>query len=911
MCAPGRFRPVAEQASPRNRDFDAVAKSGRKDGSPGREGAGRPQASRPATLWAVEKLGRTLLILLILLGGPLAAFAQTDVSVDLEQFGVGGAFRPGGVAGIRVQLTSTGPAGAAGKNYWVQWQVPNADGDIAECGRSVALASGGSGFFWLYGWLPPETNASSVWTVRVFEEKDGVRGAETGGTRVGPTSGKSGGNVIEPEDALIGVIGERRLGLDDYSRNTINRGHPIFANENTAVASGMKPDQLPDRWYGLSQFEALVWAGDASPSGLGLSQSEAIREWVRRGGHLVVVLPAAGNSWGMGVEAANLLSDLLPCRTRGMTPRLDEGVKLESLLTTLSKYDKVSSTMREQPTFPIRVFRDFANGFDVGLAKDRYEPLISLPDGRVIAVQRWFGFGRVTVIGVDLVDGRFNSLGLPQADAFWNRILGRRCDTPTNDELRALENASRLNPRAESRDNAMGSGQLILGPGGISMSGDAGLGLLAAVVLFGAYFLCASPLGFAVLKHYGVERHSWLVFAALSAAFTALAWGVVQALPKSSGISHITILDHVARPAGDPRPEEPQYQRAVSYFSAYLPRYGKTRVAVASDKDQQDVLASWTPPGPPPTRFPNVDQYRIDVARQPGAYEIPSRATSTQLYAQWMGGLDPAWGGMLQEDPNDPIRVEYGADGQETQLKGTIINNLPGELRDWTVIWVKNRRPPRRHYDVVDDKLQPWPAAAGAAAPSSIGSAYRWDAARGKNPFQASAKIALSTDLQAPASMQGYVTRHYVEPFVGRDNYMSNAATPTVSEDDRRRYLEMMTIFGLLDPPTYLKSPNNSGEDTVAFHRQLGRELDLSPWLTRPCLIVIGYIEKSAVPTPLRLGGDNSPPTGEGLTMVRWIYPLPFKEEAAFEDVFARLKAEGPAPASMPAATAPKTPPVR
>src|SRR6185503_3653790 len=147
--------------------------------------------------------------------------------------------------------------------------------------------------------------------------------------------------------------------------------------------------------------------------------------------------------------------------------------------------------------------------------------------------------------------------------------------------------------RGGGRENNMGLGQLIQGPGGISMSSDAGLGLLAAIVLFAAYFLCASPLGFHVLKHYGVERHSWLAFAALSAVFTAIAWGVVLILPKPNGIAHITILDHIARPAKDLRSEEPQFQRATSYFSAYLPHYGKTHLAIASDKEQQDVLASW------------------------------------------------------------------------------------------------------------------------------------------------------------------------------------------------------------------------------------------------------------------------------------------------------------------------------
>ena len=54
-----------------------------------------------------------------------------------------GAWRPGDMVGIRVilKLEPTSQLGE-GIGAWVQWEVPNADGDIAEYGRQVTLTKG-------------------------------------------------------------------------------------------------------------------------------------------------------------------------------------------------------------------------------------------------------------------------------------------------------------------------------------------------------------------------------------------------------------------------------------------------------------------------------------------------------------------------------------------------------------------------------------------------------------------------------------------------------------------------------------------------------------------------------------------------------------------------------------------------
>ena len=109
--------------------------------------------------------------------------------------------------------------------------------------------------------------------------------------------------------------------------------------------------------------------------------------------------------------------------------------------------------------------------------------------------------------------------------------------------------------------------------------------------------------------------------------------------------------------------------------------------------------------------------------------------------------------------------------------------------------------------------------------------------------------------------------------------------------DRSRRSMEMLSLFHQLTPPSYLKSPDRSGEETARVARDVGRRADLSAWFTRPCVIVTGFLEESACPIPLRVNGE--PFKSQGLTMVRWIYPLPLNEEIAFTTSAAEEETEG------------------
>jgi hypothetical protein len=99
-----------------------------------------------------------------------------------------------------------------------------------------------------------------------------------------------------------------------------------------------------------------------------------------------------------------------------------------------------------------------------------------------------------------------------------------------------------------------------------------------------------------------------------------------------------------------------------------------------------------------------------------------------------------------------------------------------------------------------------------------------------------------------------------------------------VAPEARERNLDMLSLYQMLPPPTYRKQAKQMAAP-VRFKRSLGRELDLSAWFTRPCLIVTGYLDAQALPVEFTLDGDR--PASDGTIMIRWILPLPAEDAGA------------------------------
>jgi hypothetical protein len=321
-------------------------------------------------------------------------------------------------------------------------------------------------------------------------------------------------------------------------------------------------------------------------------------------------------------------------------------------------------------------------------------------------------------------------------------------------------------------------------------------------------------------------------------------------------------------------------QRAAAWISAYLPGYGLTEVGVESvDASgpvpaQRDLLVSWAPPGQSIQRFPDVSRHTVDVAENTDDFILKPRSTATQMYVHWMGGVDPEWGGTLRSDPEDPVRVEVDRSGSEV-LRGSIISDLPGDLTGWTVIWIRSQRTPTLRYALVQGDEAQWVPEVRSGQMINLGRMARpggdW------SPGQRRQLLGMFDETRR-GLVQENIYERYVREY--ERGMLGGSGSGSISHNDERKYMEMLSIFGQLEPPKYLKPAQGQSPDTMVARRSLGRELDLSPWFNRPCVIVIGFLEDSACPIPLRLDGRQ--PRSQGLTVVRWVFPLPLNDRIAF-----------------------------
>jgi hypothetical protein len=572
--------------------------------------------------------------------------------------------------------------------------------------------------------------------------------------------------------------------------------------------------------------------------------------------------------------------DLLPARTPETVPLKVEGVRLSELLPVLSKH----ATVDRDLALSIRVFKTItAPGQppeEEETLDNQFEPLIALPDGRVVVVQRPYGFGRVTVSGLDLTSNQVLSVtrGRPQGDVFWNRVLARRADTPEASELVAMRDRERLGGATANEVN-IGRGDLFSSE--LNMSRRAGQLMLLALVLFVAYWSLGGPLGFALLRKTRQVQHSWLAFAAAAAVFTAIASGSVALLRQGQvQVRHVTFLDEIEYLPDDPRAalDQRKLVRGVSFLSLYLPDYGRREVRLAplegDPARQRDLLASWIPPGQETQTFPNTTRYGVDVGRDDARLELPARSTATQLYAHWLGAA------AQMPSIQTPIVVSGVT---EDQLTGSIVNNLPGPLLNVVLIHIKNNRLSTRSYFTSGGAAAPWVQPMRSGSPLNNGSMWvvpRWEAGQTLDLAAIGRSINLESNL----------AQRYTDNYKSSSgSFTSLPSTAALTEPERRRFIEMLSVYHQLAPPTYIKSDGQSDPPTVVVRRELGRDLDLSAWFNRPCLILIGYLEGSALPLPLRV--ENETPESSGLTVVRWVCPLPL------DDAQVRGRGQSPEPA--------------
>lgn len=891
------------------------------------DGVRRSDIATIATAQGRRLAGWLAVVCAALLGWGAAPASAGDVTLELLSFGVGNAARPCDWVGIRVKLTSLS---TEVKTVEVVWELPNADGDIVENSRTVNLSAGGSVERWLYGRLPPNSQAqisvsTAAYLIRLYEiDANHRRIADLGSI---PINGDVGKPVALPVDQLSDmalILGDMRLGLDYYaprggSGGAGGAGAPPSLNSMITVIEGIGPRDLCDRWEGLSQFSTILWCdGTRLPNQLDTERADALKQWIRRGGTFVIGIASDGaaEAWGNGTTDSHKLADLLP----SASPRRVDGVLVSTILPILSK-----SEANNAPTAKTNLYV-----FDPRTLDRGYRPLVALPaakdattglslagegslDGAIVGVQRNYGFGQVIVLGID-VDG-INRRGLqrgslPQGDIFWNGVLGRRGDTPTAEEMQILDDQNKLYTSAPSL-SALGSGETMASY--ISMNSSAAIGMLSAAGLFGAYWLLSGPIGFAGLRQFKRERHSWSLFVGFAFVFTALAWIGGAVLGQTSpSIRHLTIIDQLAvDPSETDASKGAPLQRATSYFSAFLPGYTPTLVTLDDDAKQGNLFASWSkPPSGSGDSFPNKDRYIVPYDPNPAkaestsSYRVPARATSADFIARWMGSVPTKWGSLIKIESPIGVRLDRTTLPNEIQLSGAISHTLPGDLQQVRIIVVTPYRRPLTSFPA--NAALPMPLADRSGQMPLYGFYFSldrplWRAGQAIEFGDLVGKTPLTLG-SATFQLQDQLAKLYQTP-IAEQMYGAAIAGENLSVDSRRRYLESLSLYSMLQPPDWLQRSPGATVVAARAEREHAREIDLSPWLTRPCIIVMGFLEDVATPVPIKIDGEVAKSTGT--TLYRWIYPLDGYGWAADEN-YRDLAIPTPRLASMPV---PPTPP--
>ena len=752
---------------------------------------------------------------LALVAASTLAFAD-DYSITVNSLGIGNTWSKGHVTPLHVSVSTTATKAT---QAWIQWEVPDADGDIVLWGKPITVSPGTNATTWLYAPIQPWADGSIAWTIRLRTMLDGEPTSELARLRF--TSNSINASPIHSKYSLIGVVGTRRMGLEGYLPFT----PPDPKQEGSVIVSGLVSADLPDAWPCYESLETLVWAD--RPPLLTIKQETAIEQWVERGGNVVVTLPTIGDPWNLDGENGPLGALL-----SGITTSVQE-IPLSQLGGILGR----DSFSWPSTQITARVLK----------ASSEYVSILKLQNNSVVGVQKNVGFGSVTVIGIDLSSGLLSSLGLPETDVLWRRVLGKRGDTPSQQTVNALKENGRLTTSLPTV-TSLSLGNMVAQE--IAMSSAAGGRLGTVFVIISLYWLLSCPVAFFVLRRKKKQRWAWMAFAGIAAIFAGVTWVLAATSASvSTPIKHVSVIDHVYGESG---------QRVIGWYSLFLPTFGSSNVAL--EGEQGNLLLPWSSPDAsltPP--FVDTREVAVQLSNVPNSFNQPSRATTANFAYEWLGGLDNEFYGSL-------IRVKPGYEPNDVNgaLQGTIVNNASRELQDVTIIWVTGNKttlaPLAR---MQDNSSAPWYPYNQSG--SALNKTYTWRLADWPS------RDTLDLSLLQPNRESEFdvANDRYIPKTTNRILWDSH-----LSKSDWRHHMEMLTLYSSMPQPFYMKKESvKQSKPFNQFTRSSGRELDLADWFGRPCIIVMGFMPHAPIPVKISVDGEEiTKSTGE--TFVRWVYPL-------------------------------------
>lgn len=376
---------------------------------------------------------------------------------------------------------------------------------------------------------------------------------------------------------------------------------------NVVVAAMPAPD-LPDRWFGLEAVDVVVW-DRPNPAAVSNAQLQALMQWVRAGGQLVV---GVGQSWPAVQESA--LAEIVPLQTRAAGASAT--VEVDRMPQFFSKLVDPRYQQSEE-----RGARTFHAPISVATAEARPGALRAFrtqapggPDLDLITVQ-WVGSGRVIAVAASLRD----LMQVPLTGAFYaqlfdvNQLTEKFLENEGESLQFALNQSTSLYPDVVRPTSFGGWGSLLV---------------LAAFAFVVAYIGVATLASWWWLKRHALVPLSWTVFAVFAVVASALSLGTVGVLRGvQRGVHAFSLVD---LQAGQ------REARARCYFGYRSPIRRRINLSVPGEGS---FLRPMTP-GPGGSGAYATPQRYSALANRALLADTPMRATLKQFEGFWEGQLD-------------------------------------------------------------------------------------------------------------------------------------------------------------------------------------------------------------------------------------------------------------------------------
>lgn len=524
----------------------------------------------------------------------------------------GDIYRMGRYAPVLVELTNDDGDQFDGI---IEVRQKDGDGDELVASREVSLRGrrqfnlyipGGPSFdaYWMRG----QTDGPAPFSVRVFDLNN----------RLAPLHDDKSEPVKElaPPRAVIAASGDIPLILD-ASHRPLNQVDRLKRRDRTRDFALMRcaPKELPDHVSGLEMIDIMIWDG-ADPNLLDGLQNDAIIEWVRRGGRLVI-----GVSRNWNLLTASRLGPHLPARINGTktdtvsASKSRTNVFRDLIPEKIPDHEKQpdSDQLTYCPVTPSDLVGDAASVVPVSPGRQ----------DQIWVARRSCGRGQIVLVFAELQEL------LPAVhgnEAFLrDHLLRLRVIPERKDYMNTWETPRDIFMPVASRT---------------AFHAASGFYFTFAFAFVVGYIAMVSGVSWNWLKRRNATRQAWVVFAGLAAAASAVSLGAVQVVRAfGQGVHEVTIVDGRA---------DSFEATALSYLGLKTASHmqldlcvpnkwhqpadspearGSLRPYVGSTEDKSHVTFS------SPLRYQAVGQ--LGELR-----DVPIRATLKRFQAAWRGEMN-------------------------------------------------------------------------------------------------------------------------------------------------------------------------------------------------------------------------------------------------------------------------------